>query len=204
MSRHVTSAVFDTREQAETAVARLRSHGISDRDISIIARHGDSNEVMDGRGDTISDGDGTGVVKGAGLGAGLGALAGVAALLIPGVGPFIAAGALVPALGLAGASVATGALAGAATGGLVGALTDYGVSDTDARYYEDRLGGQGTVVTVDLTSAGMDEATVSNVLYDAGGHNSTRAPGGAMSDGTMSGTSDMSGTTTRTTTTTTY
>lgn len=195
MARQVTSAVFDTRAQAEAAVAQLRSQGISDHDISIIARHGDGNEVMDGRGDTISDGDGSGLVKGAGLGAGVGALAGVAALLIPGVGPFIAAGALIPALGVAGASVATGALAGAATGGLVGALTDYGVSDTDARYYEERLGSGGTVVAVDLTSAGMDESTVGNILYDAGGHNSTRAAGSAMS-----GTSDTM--TTRTTTTT--
>lgn len=177
MARHVISAVFDTQSQAEGAVAQLRHAGVSDRDISIIARHGETNSVSDGRGDTISDGDGSGVVKGAGVGAGVGAIAGIAALLIPGVGPFLAAGALVPALGAAGASVATGALAGAATGGIVGAMTDYGVSESDARFYEERLGSGGTVVTVDLTSAGMDEATVSDVLYNAGGQNSTRAGG---------------------------
>ncbi|HZF44237.1 MAG TPA: general stress protein [Sphingomonadaceae bacterium] len=191
MSRHVTSAVFDTQAQAEAAVSQLRHAGISDRDISIIAQHGERTEVQDGRGDTISDGDGHGVAKGATMGAGVGALAGVAALLIPGVGPFIAAGALVPALGLAGASVATGALAGAATGGLVGALTDYGVSESDSHYYEERVRRGGVIVTVDLTSAGMSESAVSDVLYAGGGHNSTRAAGSM----------DTAGSATRTTTT---
>lgn len=194
MSRQVTSAVFDTQAQAEAAVAQLRQNGVSDRDISVIARHGDNTEVQDGRGDTIDDGSGHGVAKGVTLGAGVGALAGIAALVIPGVGPFIAAGALTSTLGVAGASVATGVLAGAATGGIAGALTDYGVSNDDSRYYENRLGRGGVVVTVDLTSAGMDEASVSDALYNAGGHNSTRAAG-SMGDGSS---------VTRTTTTTTY
>jgi len=174
MARQVTSAIFDTQAQAEGAVGRLRSAGVSDRDISIIAQHGDATAVSDGRGDTISEGDGSGVAKGLTLGAGVGALAGLAALAIPGVGPFIAAGALTSTLGVAGASVATGALVGAGTGGLAGALTDYGVNDLDSRYYEERVGDGGVVVTVDLTSAGMDESKVSDVLYDAGGHNSAR------------------------------
>lgn len=198
MSRHVTSAVFDNQAEAEGAVARLRSAGVSDRDISVIAQHSGSTEVHDGRGDTISEGDGSGVAKGLTVGAGVGALAGLGALLIPGIGPFIAAGALTSTLGVAGASVATGALAGAATGGLAGALTDYGVSETDSRYYEERVGSGGVVVTVDLTSAGMDEATVSDVLYNAGGHNSTRARSTSMAGGMSD---DM--TTSRTTTTTT-
>ncbi len=194
MARHVTSAVFDTQAQAEGAVAQLRSAGVSDRDISVIAQHGSATEVHDGRGDTISDGDGSGAAKGLVAGAGLGTLAGIGALLIPGVGPFIAAGALTSALGVAGASVATGALAGAVTGGLAGALTDYGVSHDDANYYNDRMGSGGVVVTVDLTSAGMDESTVSDVLYNAGGHNSRRAPA-ALSGGTTMGGSTMGGTT---------
>lgn len=196
MARHVTSAIFDTQAQAEGAVAQLRSAGVSDRDISLIARHGETTEVHDGRGDTLAEGDGSGVAKGLTLGAGVGALAGLAALAIPGVGPFIAAGALTSTLGVAGASAATGALVGAGTGGLAGALTDYGVSDTDSRYYEERIGSGGTVVTVDLTSAGMDETRVSDVLYGAGGHNSTRAASSMGGAGT--------GTTSTTTTTTSY
>ncbi len=210
MSRNVTSAVFDTQAQAEGAVAQLRSAGVSDRDISVIAQHGNATEVHDGRGDTISDGDGSGVAKGLVTGAGLGTLAGIAALLIPGVGPFIAAGALTSTLGVAGASVATGAIAGAATGGLVGALTDYGVSHDDANYYNERMGSGGVVVTVDLTSSGMNEATVSDVLYGAGGHNSRRAStgmsgqtGGPTMTGSTMGSGMSSGMADTTTTTTT-
>lgn len=194
MARQVTSAVFDSYAQAEGAVAQLRSAGISDRDISIIARHDGDTEVQDGRGDTISDGSGHGVAKGITLGAGVGALAGIAALAIPGIGPFIAAGALTSSLGVAGASVATGAIAGAATGGLAGALADYGVSNEDSRYYEERMGSGGVVVTVDLTSAGMNESAVSDVLYNAGGHNSTRAGGMDPQQGWSTGTSPMSDT----------
>lgn len=194
MSRQVTSAVFDNQMEAEAAVAQLRSAGVSDRDISIIAQHDGDTAVSDGRGDTISDGQGSGVAKGITVGAGVGALAGIAALLIPGIGPFIAAGALTSTLGVAGASVATGAIAGAATGGIVGALTDYGVSHDDANYYSERLGSGGVVVTVDRTSAGMEEATVADVLYNAGGHSSSRARS------TSAGMDDVS--TTRTTTTT--
>lgn len=185
MARNVTSAVFDTEAQAEAAVAQLRANGISDRDISLIAQHRGDTEVHDGRGDTIADGHGSGVAKGVTLGAGAGALAGIAALLIPGIGPFIAAGALTSTLGVAGASVATGAIAGAATGGIAGALTDYGVSHEDSRYYQERLGSGAVVVTVDLTSSGMDETSVSDVLYNAGGHNSARAGGmGSVSSST--------------------
>ena len=197
MSRHVTSAIFDSYAEAETAVARLRRAGVSDRDISIIAQHGENTEVQDGRGDTISDGSGHGVAQGLTLGAGLGTLAGIAALVIPGVGPFIAAGALTSTLGVAGASVATGAIAGAATGGLVGALTDYGVNEQDTSYYNERIGRGGVVVTVDLTSAGMDEASVGDILYAGGGHNSSRSRplDGAMNS-TATGSSTMGSATT--------
>lgn len=197
MSRHVTSAVFDNQIAAEGAVAQLRSAGVSDRDISLIAQHDGETAVHDGRGDTISDG-GSGIAKGVTVGAGVGALAGLAALVIPGIGPFIAAGALTSTLGVAGASVATGALAGAATGGIAGALTDYGVSHDDATYYTERMGSGGVVVTVDLTSAGMDETVVADTLFNAGGHSSSRTRSGSMSN-------DMGDVqTTRTTTTTSY
>jgi hypothetical protein len=101
--------------------------------------------------------------------------------VIPGVGPFHRGGCAGARIGLAGASVATGALAGAATGGLVGALTDYGVSESDSHYYESGVRRGGVIVTVDLTSAGMSESAVSDVLYcgrrsqfgTRGGHDGT-------------------------------
>ena len=103
--------------------------------------------------------------------------------------------------------------AGAATGGLVGALTDYGVSEADSRYYEERVGHGGVVVTVDLTSSGANDAAINDILYNGGGHNSTRSRplGSTMGAGTMTGGTtagsmlgDTDVVTHRTTTTTTY
>jgi len=99
---------------------------------------------------------------------------GFAALLIPGVGPFIAAGALAQTLGVAGGAIATGALVGTAAGGLVGALTDHGVSDDDARYYEPRIKSGGTFVSVDTANAGLSGDAARDILHNAGGHSASR------------------------------
>src|SRR4051812_43347646 len=94
----IVSTVFDSRADAERAVAQLRSAGVSESAISIVAQN-------DGAATTTTAGTvehhGDGVATGLGVGAGVGALFGLAALAIPGVGPFIAAGALANAFGAA-------------------------------------------------------------------------------------------------------
>src|SRR5215212_4038768 len=70
--------------------------------------------------------DGRGALAGMATGAGLGAILGAAAaLLVPGVGPVIAAGVLTMAFG--------GAIAGTAIGGIFVAMTGLGVSEDEAR-----------------------------------------------------------------------
>lgn len=94
------------------------------------------------------DGDmttGEGAAAGAGIGAALGGLGGVlmglGLLVVPGVGPALAAGAL--ASGLVGAGI------GAASGGIAGALANAGVPEEEAGYYAEgvRRGGHLVVVT---------------------------------------------------------
>jgi hypothetical protein len=70
----------------------------------------------------------------------IGLLAGVGALVIPGVGPIIAAGAL--------ASTLTGAGVGAAAGGLIGALAGMGIPDEDAKHFDRGFQEGGVLVTV--------------------------------------------------------
>ena len=65
------------------------------------------------------------------LGGALGWLAGIGALAIPGVGPFIAAGPIMAALG--------GAAVGAAVGGLTGALVGMGIPEYEAKHYEGKI-----------------------------------------------------------------
>jgi uncharacterized membrane protein len=166
MNQSIASAVFDSHAEADRAVTELRSAGVRDSDISIVAQHDGKNTSTDGAGEKTGD-----FVSKAALGAGAGALLGVAALAIPGVGPLVAAGAI--AESAIGGAALTGTAIGAAAGGLTSLLTKHGISDEDARYYEDRVNQGGVFVSVD-SSATVDRERVSEILHRAGGHNSSR------------------------------
>jgi len=45
MTKALVSAVFDNQAEAETAVSKLRSAGVKDNSISIIAQEGDERAV---------------------------------------------------------------------------------------------------------------------------------------------------------------
>src|SRR5688500_5467044 len=98
MSR--VTAVFDDRAQAERAIDELRRLGVTDAHLSFLSRHGGG--LTTAAGDAAAEDAADGAGKGALAGAGVGALFGIAAALIPGVGPFITAGALASALGAVG------------------------------------------------------------------------------------------------------
>ena len=170
MQSNMISAVFDSRNDAENAMSQLRAAGVSDSAVSIVARHdGDSASERSAIGGSDIDNAGSGLGKGLTIGAGVGALFGLAALAIPGVGPFIAAGALANALGAAGGAVAAGAIVGGTAGGLSGALMNVGVSHEDASYYENRVNDGGVVVAVDTSNAGIDSMRAQEILRAAGG-----------------------------------
>ena len=169
MSDRTVSAVFDSSAEAERALSELRSQGVDDDKVSIIGRHGEQT-------DTDTDGDGlneSGAVKGAIGGAIGGTILGIAALAIPGVGPFVAAGAIASSA-IPGAA-AIGAGAGAVAGGLAGLLSGHGVSDEDAAYYEDRINDGGIFLSVDTDDSDISPETAQDILFRNGGHNSTRA-----------------------------
>jgi hypothetical protein len=168
MNDRIVSAVFDSREEAERAISELRSAGVNESALSVIGRHGEEH------GDGDDDGaNKSGAVKGALAGAGIGGLLGVAALAIPGVGPLAAAGAI--AASAVPEAAAIGAAVGATTGGLSGLLTKHGVSDDDARYYEDRINQGGIFVSVNTDDAGLSSETAREMLYSHGGHSANRA-----------------------------
>ena len=170
MRDNLVSAVFDNRTDAERAVTELRNAGINDSNISIVAQDDSNNAVTtDGSGEEVAKD----VIGTAALGAGVGTLLGIAALAIPGVGPLVAAGAIASAA-IPGAAL-TGAAIGAAAGGITGLLKDHGVSDDDAAYYERSINDGGTFVSVEADGATIDRQTAQDILFNAGGHNSTRA-----------------------------
>ncbi len=112
----------------------LRAGPLKLDDVSIIARAAENGAATHSA-DDVSAG------QGAAVGAVWGGLVGLAALLIPGVGPFIAFGALGAAL--------TGVVTGAVVGGISAALIDFGgISEADARGYEQQVHAGKTLVAV--------------------------------------------------------
>ena len=130
------SAIFDTHAEAERAVSELRSSGVRDTDLSIIAHHGGTTTATSGEGE-ITDEHHRNVLRGILGGGALGAGLGVAALAIPGVGPLAAAGAI--AASAVPEAVGIGALIGAIGGTMNEVLTKHGVSEEDSTYYGDRI-----------------------------------------------------------------
>ena len=173
MNQKIVSAVFDSHAEAETAVRELRQAGVNDAALSIIARRQEENgEYGDANREEVKE-KGEGMLKGALGGAGVGALLGIAALAIPGVGPLAAAGAI--AASVVPEAAAIGAGAGALAGGLTGLLTKHGVTEDDARYYEQRINDGGVFVSVDTSDTPLEAEAVREILYRSGGHSSTRS-----------------------------
>src|ERR1700675_3484907 len=77
------------------------------------------------------EGAATGASGGAVVGGALGWMIGIGALMIPGLGPFIAAGPIMAAL--------ASAAGGAAVGGLTGALIGMGIPEYEAKRYEGKI-----------------------------------------------------------------
>jgi len=140
------TAVFDDRTQAERAITELRRRGITDAQISVVSRRAEDVDVTTRAAD---DTTGARVGKGALAGAGVGTLFGLAAALIPGVGPFITAGALASALGATGGAAAAGAIVGGASGALAGAFSKAGYTKEEAEFYAPVVERGGVLVAVE-------------------------------------------------------
>lgn len=175
MNNNIVSAVFDSHDEADRALSELRRAGARDASLSIIAQHDGKTTTTTGEGHSEEHGGSIlrGILGGGALGAGLG----VAALAIPGVGPLAAAGAI--AASALPEAIGIGAAVGAAAGSLNEVLHKHGVSREDADYYHDRIKGGGVFVSVNPAEAGISAETAQDILYNAGGHSSTRARGGA-------------------------
>ena len=154
--------VFDNSTEAQRAVERMISAGMDRDQISIVGRDSDHESEPHTTKEHTS-----GAGKGAGIGAALGGvgglIAGIAGLAIPGIGPILAAGPIAAAIG----GALGGAGLGAAAGGLIGALTDMGVPEEEARHYEDQV-RQGRVL-VTVRADNDDEADrAADIMQDLG------------------------------------
>jgi uncharacterized membrane protein len=157
MMANTILGIFDDPLAARRAMDALRASALKLDDVSIVSRATETGAAV-GNKDDVSAGEG------AAVGAVWGGLVGLAALLIPGVGPFIAFGALGAAL--------TGAVAGAVVGGVAAALIDFGgISEEEARGYEQQVHAGKTLVAV---KAREEDATEVRRILAAAGADSIR------------------------------
>jgi len=129
---------------------------VSQGDAATAAKHGIST--------TTPEDAGEGAVKGTGIGLGVGILASLAALTIPGVGLVLGGGALAAALGATALTAGAGAIAGGATG----YLKDQGIPHEAAERYHGTVAGGGAVLSVNIPSGDVDQATAEAVLSKYG------------------------------------
>ena len=142
--------IFADQNSAERAVNEVQKAGVSEDEISIIAREdsmqndgeqaGQNLEGQRNQGQDLTNGAATGGT----LGGLAGLLAGAGALTIPGVGPILAAG-----------PIAAG-LTGAAAGGLAGSMVDMGIDQEEGQRYEQEV-QQGSILAVVEADQGEEE-----------------------------------------------
>jgi hypothetical protein len=125
----VAYGIYPDRGAFEQTLDALRAAGFRNSDISAILPDRDhtTRDLAAEINTKAPEGFTTGASTGAAVGGVLGWLVGIGAIVIPGIGPIVAAGPVVAALAGAGAA--------GATGGLVGGLIGAGIPEIEAKRY---------------------------------------------------------------------
>src|SRR5215470_7760712 len=149
-----------SEEQAARIAHNWKAAGFSDNDISVLFpdktgtrdfAHEHKTKAPEG----AAAGAGTGGV----LGGALGWLVGIGTIAIPGLGPFVAAGPIMAALG--------GVAAGATLGGITGALIGMGIPEYEAKMYEGKI-REGNIL-ISVHSANGTERSRAKTIFDNAG-----------------------------------
>ncbi len=152
--------IANSTEQAERIVERLKLAGFSNNDISVLfPDKSTTKDFAHEKNTKAPEGATTGGVVGLGVGGILGWLAGFGSLVIPGLGPFVAAGPIVAAL--------SGAAVGGATGGIIGALVGLGIPEYEAKRYEGKIRAGNVLISVH-TETSEERDQVEDILEEAG------------------------------------
>ncbi|MHC5935805.1 general stress protein [Nostoc sp.] len=156
--------VFTHRRDAEQALHELRDSGLAMEKVSVVVQNADRNhqiaddQIKERTGDKADEGATVGGLSGGAVGGLTGLLVGLGTLAIPGVGPIMLAGAAATAL----VTTLVGASIGAATGTFAGALVGWGMSEEQARTYNERVEYGDYLIIVDCTS--LEIAKVQAIL----------------------------------------
>jgi len=160
MSKSSVICIAKTQTQAINIVDQLKAANFSNNDISVLMPDkGGTKDFAHEQHTKAPEGATTGGVTGGILGGALGWLVGIGALAIPGVGPFIAAGPIMAALG--------GAAVGGAAGGIVGALIGLGIPEYEAKRYEGKVKNGNILISVHTDNS--DEIRRAKTIFHAAG-----------------------------------
>jgi hypothetical protein len=160
MADKAVFCIANSEGQARSIVEAAREAGFSSDDVSaLFPDRGGSRDFAHEQHTKAPEGAATGAVSGGVLGGVGGWLVGIGTLAIPGLGPFVAAGPIMAALG--------GAAAGAATGGLVGLLVGYGMPEYEAKRYEGKV-RSGNILLSIHTEDGEEVTRAKDIFKRAG------------------------------------
>ena len=158
--KNAVYCIAQTKAQAESIVDTLKSAQFSSAEISVLLPdQSGTRDFAHEQNTKVPEGTATGGVAGMGVGAILGWLAGIGTLAIPGVGPFIAAGPIMAALG--------GAAVGGAAGGLIGALVGMGIPEYEAKLYDGKIRNGNVLISVHTENSDQVK-TVKEIFQHAG------------------------------------
>lgn len=162
---YLVAATYDSRDEADAVVAKLKDAGIPDESISLLWRTG---QYVDEDGKNWM-GHSKRSVAAAVTGGGIaGAVLGVAMLVVPGIGIVAASGAIAAS---AYSSVAAVSAALGATGGaLARMLTDSDVEGREANYFEAQIRRGRIFVSVDTRIAVGLRNVARDILLRSGGN----------------------------------
>jgi len=133
--------IYNSQTAVEEAVDAFKRAGFRNADISVLfPENTGSKDFAHEKHTKAPEGAVAGATSGAIIGGALGWLVGIGALMIPGIGPFIAAGPIVAALSGLGAI--------GAIGGIAGGLIGVGIPEYEAKRYEGRIRNGGVLLSV--------------------------------------------------------
>lgn len=168
--------LFPSRAEAEQAMDELLERGYDAESVGYLDRHRDEAGGLYTEDDDYEEydtdidseagkGAAGGAIGGAAVGAGAGILASAGLLLVPGIGPFLAAGTLAGTLGATAAGAVGGAALGGAAGAIFGDDADHYDHETSAFYRE---GAREGLALVSVMANDDEYSEVGEVLRRSG------------------------------------
>ena len=146
----MAAAVFENPRQAELAYGLLQQAKFSAKTMSFLQRKGevlaelepdgDNTELIDPDVQPVAHNPVMGALGGGAIGGVAGWLVGLGLAVIPGVGPFLVAGAI--------SAMLTSAAVGAVAGGLAGGLLLWGAPNDIAHHYANELAGSRCLLII--------------------------------------------------------